>query len=236
MANTLAYTLHSIQDSFDHCDIGVAIPQFQTCDGAQLDSVNAVIVNAIQDIVDAFCWVESASDDTHLGPPKNGLGVDPIILTATPSLISVELYIATWRSGTCRNHYTRTINIDVEDSRELRMGEIFKNRTSAALFFSKYCERALKVHWEVAPLAQWQVDIGRMSASQSLGFRNRDMVFIFAPHSVGPHAIGRTLVDIPFDATHQFLTDRMIDLLACNDHEPDEGRATPQLNLTPIEG
>ena len=122
MANTLAYTLHSIQDSFDHCDIGVAIPQFQTCDGAQLNSVNAVIVNAIQDIVDAFCWVESASDDTHLGPPKNGLGVDSIILTATPSLISVELYIATWRSGTCRNHYTRTINIDVEDSRELRIG------------------------------------------------------------------------------------------------------------------
>ena len=54
MANTLAYTLHSIQDSFDHCDIGVAIPQFKTCDGAQLDSVNTVIVNAIQDIVDAF--------------------------------------------------------------------------------------------------------------------------------------------------------------------------------------
>ena len=236
MANTLAYTLRSIQDSFDHCDIGVAIPQFQACDGAQLDSVNAVIVNAIQDIVDAFCWVEFASDDTHLGPPKNGLGVDSIVLTATPSLISVELYIATWRSGTCRNHYTRTINIDVEDSRELRIGDIIKNRTSAALFFSKYCERALKVHWEVAPLAQWQVDIGSMSASQSLGFRNRDMVFIFAPHSVGPHAIGRRLVDIPFDAAHQFLTDRMIDLLACNDHEADEGRANPQFNLTPIEG
>ena len=43
-----------------------------------------------------------------------------------------------------------------------------------------------------------------------------------APHSVGPHAIGRMLVDIPFDATHQFLTDRMIDLLACNDHDPDK--------------
>ena len=102
MANTLAYTSHSIQDSFDHCDIGVAVPQFKTCDGAQLDSVNAVIVNAIQDIVDAFLWVESASDDTHLGPTKNGLGVDHIVLTATPSLISVELYIATWRSGACR--------------------------------------------------------------------------------------------------------------------------------------
>ena len=74
MANTLAYTLHSIQDSFDHCDIGVAIPQFKTCDGAQLDSVNAVIVNAIQDIVDAFCWVESASDDTHLAHQKMDWG------------------------------------------------------------------------------------------------------------------------------------------------------------------
>ena len=144
MANTLAYTLHSIQDSFDHCDIGVAIPQFQTCDGAQLDSVNAVIVNAIQDIVDAFFWVEFASDDTHLGPPKNGLGVDSIILTATPSLISVELYIATWRSGTCRNHYTRTINIDVKDSRELRLGDIFKNRSSAALFFFKILRKGFE--------------------------------------------------------------------------------------------
>ena len=85
--------------------------------------------------MDAFFRVASASDDTHLGPPKNGLGVDPIILTATPSLISVELYIATWRSGTCRNYYTRTINIDVENSESCVWGKYSKIELRPLYFF-----------------------------------------------------------------------------------------------------
>jgi hypothetical protein len=207
MANTLGYRSHGIKDNSYHCDIGVAIPQFHTCDGTPSDSVNTVIVDVIQDIVDAFLWVESgssASENKDLNPPKNGLWVDPIILTATPSLISLELYIATCRSGAYRNHYTRSLNIEVEDSRELLSGDIIKDRAGADLFFSKYCERALKARWDVAHLAQWKLDIGGASTSQSFGFRNTDMVFIFAPHRVGLHAIGRTLVKIPFKATYRF--------------------------------
>jgi hypothetical protein len=111
-----------------------------------------------------------------------------------------------------RSHYTRTLNVDVENCRELLLADMIEDRASATLFFSKYCEEALKAHWDVAHLAKWKLDMSGASASQSIGFRNTDMIVIFAPHYVGSHAIGRALVEIPFNAASRFLTDRIIEL------------------------
>ena len=52
-----------------------------------------------------------------------------------------------------------------------------------------------------------------MSISQSFGFRNADLIFIFAPRDLGGHAFGRKVVELPFNDVYRFLTDRTINLL-----------------------
>ena len=126
-----------------------------------------------------------------------------------------------------RSHYTRTLNVDVENCRELLLADMIEDRASATQFFSKYCEGALKEHWDVAHLANWKLDMSGASTSQSIGFRNTDLIVIFAPHYVSTHAIGRTLVEIPFNAASRFLTDRVIDLLV-GPHQDADTMATSE--------
>jgi len=239
--DTLGYRLETIHSHIsDRCEIGVAIPQFLLSDGIALVAANDLIEKTIGDVVEAFLWVKSESSETEIHErllSNDGLWIHPIILSATRSLISVELNITTYGCGAHRNHYTRAVNIDVEHSSELALADILKDHDSAALFFSKYCESALKVHWDLAHVARWELDLRGASTSQSLGFRNSHLVLIFAPHHVGPHNVGRTTVEIPFNAAYHFLTDRMIDLLSSEDRNGNVVEPSlANLTLVPIEG
>jgi hypothetical protein len=68
---------------------------------------------------------------------------DLLTPAATRSLISIEFYISTYRRGdTKRQHYTRTLNIDVEHSSELFLREIVKNQATAILRILTQMERS----------------------------------------------------------------------------------------------
>ena len=166
----------------------------------------------------------SANEIKELGlekSPNDGLWLQPIVLTATRSLISIEFYISTYRRGEKqRQHYTRTLNIDVENSTELFLNNMVSNEAIAMKFFSIYCENALRAEPDFHLTEKdWEFDSSGMSISQSFGFRNADLIFIFAPRDIGGHAFGRKVVELPFNDVYRFLTDRTIDLLV-GQHEP----------------
>jgi TIR domain len=221
----LEYNLREISpESSTHCDIRVTIPQFDTADNDLLTSANSLIEGTAQDILEAFLVQAgsglSAKEIKELGLEKSandGFWLQPIVLTATRSLISIEFYISTYRRGdTKRRHYTRTLNIDVEHSSELFLREIVKNQATAMKFFENTlrAEPDFRLDGEV-----WKFDPSGASTSQSFGFRNADLIFIFAPRDVGGHAFGRKVVELPFNDVYRFLTDRIIDLLV-GQHQP----------------
>jgi hypothetical protein len=207
-----------------HCDIGVTIPQFHTSDGVLLSPINSLIEGTARDIMEAFLVQMasglSAAEIKELRlekSPNDGFWLQPIVLTATDSLISTEFYISTYRRGAMdRSHYTRTLNIDVQNYSELFPREIIKDETVAFRFFSTYCENALRAKWDLSHLTKqdWEFDPSGASAFQSFGFRKADLVFIFAARRVGAQVFGRTVVELPFNDVYRFLTNRMIDLLA----------------------
>jgi hypothetical protein len=81
-------------------------------------------------------------------------------------------------------------------------------------FFSIYCENALRAEPDfLLARKDWKFDPSGVSPSQSFGFRNADLIFIFAPREVGGHAFGRKVVELPFNDVYRILTDRIIDLL-----------------------
>jgi TIR domain len=228
----LEYKLRQISpESSTHCDIGVTIPQFDSTESDLLDSANSLIEVTAQDILNAFliragCGL-SANEIKELGLEKSsndGFWLQPIILTATRPLISIEFYISTYRRGeTQRHHYTRTLNIDVENSTELFLKSIVSNEAMAMKFFSIYCENALRAEPEFHLTGKdWKFDSSGMSISQSFGFRNAELIFIFAPRDIGGHAFGRKVVELPFNDVYRFLTDRIIDLLV-DQQEPADG-------------
>ena len=205
-----------------HCDIGVTIPQVDLADNDLIAAANSLIEGTAQDILQAFLVQAgsglSAKAIKELGlekSPNDGFWLQPIVLTATRSLISIEFYISTYRRGeTQRHHYTRTLNIDVEDSTELLLKNIVHNEAMAMKFFSIYCENAFRAEPDFYLTGKdWKFDSSGMSISQSFGFRNADLIFIFAPRDIGGHAFGRKVVELPFNDVYRFLTDRTIDLL-----------------------
>jgi len=204
-----------------HCDIGVTIPQVDQ-NNDLIAAANSLIEGTAQDILEAFLVHAgsglSGKEIKDLGlekSPNDGFWLQPIVLTATRSLISTEFYISTYRRGeTQRRHYTRTINIDVENSTELYLNNIVHNEATAMQFFSIYCENALRAEPDFLLAGKdWKFDPSGVSPSQSFGFRNADLIFIFAPCEVGGHAFGRKVVELPFNDVYRFLTDRIIDLL-----------------------
>ena len=191
-------------------------------DNDLLAAANSLIEGTAQDILEAFLVQAgsglSAKEIKELGlekSPNDGFWLQPIVLTATRSLISIEFYISTYRRGeTQRHHYTRTLNIDVENSTELFLKDIVHNEAMAMKFFSIYCENALRAEPDFHLTGKdWKFDSSGMSISQSFGFRNADLIFIFAPRDIGGHAFGRKVVELPFNDVYRFLTDRIIDLL-----------------------
>jgi TIR domain-containing protein len=217
------YKLRQIfPESSTHCDIGATIPQFDTSDNVLLSPINSRIEGTAQDILEAFLVHAgsglSAKEIKELGLEKSandGFWLQPIVLTATHSLISIEFYISTYRRGEKqRQHYTRTLNIDVENSSELSIHDIVNDQATAMAFFSRYCENALRDQsdFRLAGL-DWEFDPSGASTSQSFGFRNADLIFIFAPRHVGTHAFGRKLVELPFNDVYRLLTNRIINLL-----------------------
>jgi hypothetical protein len=223
----LEYKLQQISpESSTHCDISVTIPQFDTADNDLLTPANSLIEGTAQDILQAFLGQmepgPSAEEIKELRlekSPNDGFWLQPIVLTATHPLISIEFYISTYRRGeTHRQHYTRTLNIDVENSSELFLKDIVNNQATAIEFFSIYCENALRAE-PYFHLADWKFDPSGASISQSFGFRNADLIFIFAPRDVVGHAFGRKVVELPFNDVYRFLTNRIIDLLVGR-HQP----------------
>ena len=215
-------------ESPTHRDIGVTIPQCDPEDNDLLAAANSLIEGTAQDILEAFLVQAgsglSAKEIEDLGlekSPNDGFWLQPIVLTATRSLISIEFYISTYRRGEARrHHYTRTLNIDVENSTELMLKNIVRSEAMAMKFFSTYCENALRAEPDFHLSGKdWKFDSSGVSISQSFGFRNADLIFIFAPHDIGGHAFGRKVVEIPFNEVYRFLTDRIIDLVV-GQHQP----------------
>ena len=166
--------------------------------------------NNIQPTGDVIRRVITSSLDPNLERPElRAFKRDPF------ALVSVEFYISTYRRGeTQRHHYTRTLNIDVEYSTELSLKNIVHNEAMAMKFFSIYCENALRVEPDFYFTGKdWKFNSSGTSISQSFGFRNADLIFIFAPRDIGGHAFGRKVVELPFNDVYRFLTDRIIDLL-----------------------
>jgi TIR domain len=223
LPTTLEYKQrHIFPESETHCDIGVTIPHFDTEDDDLLVAANSLVEGTAQDILEAFLVNAgsglSAKEIKELGlekSPNDGFWLQPIVLTATRSLISTEFYISTYRRGeTQRRHYTRTINIDVENSTELFLRNLVHNEAMAMQFFSIYCKNALRAEPDFLLAGKdWKFDPTGVSPSQSFGFRNADLIFIFAPREVGGHAFGRKVVVLPFNDVYRILTDRIIDLL-----------------------
>ena len=220
----LEYKLRQIlPENSTHFDIGVTIPQFDPADNDLLAPANSLIEGAAQDILEAFLVQAgsglAAKEIKELGlekSPNDGFWLQPLVLTATRSLISVEFYISTYRRGEKQRHYyTRTLNIDVDNSTEFSLKYIVNNEAMAMHFFSTYCENALRAEPDFHLIGKdWKFDSSGMSISQSFGFRNADLIFIFAPRDIGGHAFGRKVVELPFNDVYRFLTDRIIDLLA----------------------
>ena len=231
LPKTLEYAQRQIHPkSSTHCDVGVTIPQFYTSDNVLLSTINSLIEGTAQDILEAFLVYAgsglSAKEIKELGLEKSandGFWLQPIVLTATHSLISIEFYISTYRRGAAhRDHYTRTLNFDVQNSSELFMREIVNNQAIAMKFFSTYCENSLRAQADFYLAEQdWEFDPSGALTSQSFGFRNADMIFIFAPRHVGAQAFGRKLVEFPFNEVYRFLTDRIIDLLVGQEEPSD---------------
>jgi TIR domain-containing protein len=223
LPNMLKYKLWKIlPKGSTHCDISVTVPQFDSADNDLLDAANSLIEGTAQDILEAFLVQAgsglSAKEIKELGlekSPNDGFWLQPIILTATRPLISIELYISTYRRGqTQKQHYTRTLNIDVENSSELFLKDVVDNQAMAMKFFSIYCENALRAEPDFhLTRKDWNFDSSGTSISQSFGFRNADLIFIFAPRDIGGHAFGRKVVELAFNDVYRFLTDRIIDLL-----------------------
>ena len=212
-----------LPESSTHCDVGVTIPQFDTANNDLLTAANSLIEGTARDILQACLVTDGASVYQRRKlkscglekSPNDGFWLQPIVLTATHSLISIEFYISTYRRGeTQRQHYTRTLNIDVANSSELFLKDIVNNEAMAMKFFSIYCENALKSEPDFRLAGKdWKFDPSGASTSQSFGFRNADLIFIFAPREVSGHAFGRKVVELPFNDVYRILTDRIIDLL-----------------------
>jgi TIR domain len=227
----LEYKLRQIlPESSTHYDIGVTIPEFYTSDNDLIAPVKSLIEGTAQDILEAFLVHAgsglSAKEIKELGLEKSvndGFWLQPIVQTATHSLISIEFYISTYRRGEKqRQHYTRTLNIDVQNSSELFMHDIVNNQATAMKFFSRYCENALRAQSDFRLAGrEWEFDPSGASTSQSFGFRNADLIFIFAPRHVGAQAFGRKLVELPFNDVYRFLTNRIIDLLVGHQEPAD---------------
>ena len=219
----LEYKLRQIlPENSTHYDIGVTIPQFDPADNDLLAAGNSLIEGTAQDILEAFLVNAgsglAAKEIKELGwekSPNDGFWLQPLVLTATRFLISVEFYISTYRRGEPqRHHYTRTLNIDVENSIEFFLENTVRNEAMAMKFLSTYCENALRAEPDLQLTGtDWKFDPSGMSISQSFGFRNADLIFIFAPRDIGGHAFGRKVVELRFNDVYRFLTDRIIDLL-----------------------
>jgi len=204
-----------------HCDIGVTIPEFHMADGEKLASVNSLIEGTARNILEVFLahavpmLSPEENSESELEELRDGFWLQPTVLTGTHSLISLEFYISTRISGEARRqYYTKTLNIDVENSSELFLKDLVTNQDMAMNFFSRYCENALTAESEFRLAAKdWKFDSSGVSPFQSFGFRNADLIFIFAPRPIGEHAFGRKRVELPFNDVYRFLTNRTIDLL-----------------------
>jgi TIR domain len=227
LPDKVEYKLRQIlQENVIHCDIGVTIPEFHTFDHVLFSDINSLIEGRARDILEAFLAQTDSAEKAKASPfsRKDGFWLQPTILTATRPLISVEFYISTYIWGTThRNHYTRSLNIDVENSAELTLKDVVKDQATATKFFSKYCEAALIAQTDFRlAIGDWAFDPNAASTSQCFGFRNADLLFIFAPREVAGHAFGRKVVELPFNDVYRILTDRIIDLLIGR-YDPADG-------------
>jgi len=144
----------------------------------------------------------TAEDIKNLPKGMNfDLEVGYTIEHVSEDLISVNFGRYEYTGGAHPNHWTFTLNYDLEKNRTLQLADLFKHESNYLEIISRHSIASIKKQQGEYADEEW---IGRGAGPKLENFKSwvvteKGFKFNFDPYQVGPYAAGDFTVDIPYE-------------------------------------
>ena len=131
---------------------------------------------------------------------NNYLDVGYSVEWATNEIISLQFTNSTFTGGVHPNYYSKTLNYDLKNGRELKLSDVFLPSAKYLKFVSDYSIAELKTKLgDTADLETINIGAGAKAENyQNWNLTKKGLEFTFDPYQVASYAEGQQIVIIPY--------------------------------------
>ncbi|HEX8289750.1 MAG TPA: DUF3298 and DUF4163 domain-containing protein [Pyrinomonadaceae bacterium] len=138
---------------------------------------------------------------------SNYLEMNYAVELADDNTISIAFANSVYEGGAHPNHFSFTINYDLKNGREIKLGDLFKSNSGYLKAISDYCIKKLKEDAGEMTDEEWLKTGAGADAKnfKSWNLTRKGILINFDPYQVAPYTAGPQDVLIPFDKLKNIL-------------------------------
>ena len=146
---------------------------------------------------------------------NNYLEMSYVVDLANDKIVSISFANSIYEGGAHPNHYSLTINFDLQTGREIKLADLFKPNSNYLKVISDYCIKALKEKAEDMSDDEW-ISTGAGPDAKNFGswnIKKTGIMINFDPYQVAAYAAGPQDVLIPYEKLKNILKPEWLSLL-----------------------
>lgn len=146
---------------------------------------------------------------------NNYLEMSYVVELANDKIISISFANSTYEGGAHPNHYSLTINFDLQTGREIKLADLFKPDSNYLKIISDYSIKALKEKAEDMSDDEWLATGAGPEAKNftSWNIKKTGILINFDPYQVAAYAAGPQDTLIPYEKLKSILKPEWFSLL-----------------------
>ncbi len=190
-------------------EIAAQYPQLSGGNNPNLEKFNQLARATVARKVAGFKkdMAPTEGEDTEESRPEGSmasdLNVGYTVALAQDDLVSVDFRVGSYFQGAAHpNTYSETLNYDLKNGKQLKLGDLFKPGAKYLQAIATYCIGDLKKQTDKGLMAE-EIDKGAAANAknyQSWTITRRGLGIAFDAYQVGPYAAGPQFVLVPYSA------------------------------------
>jgi len=151
---------------------------------------------------------EDAEESRPEGSMASDLNVSYTVALAQDDLVIIDFRVGSYFQGAAHpNTYSETLNYDLKNGKQLKLGDLFKPGAKYLQAIANYCIADLKKQTDKG-LMNEEIEKGAAANAknyQSWTITKRGLGVTFDAYQVGPYAAGPQYVLVPYSALKDFI-------------------------------
>jgi hypothetical protein len=180
----------------DHYEYEVDYPQLEGVKDARTEGFNKAVLNIVNAHVSRFKKeAPEGFDATIPDAQPNGLWIDYDVTLANDAVISVVFNESEYESGAAHpNSFSTTLNYDLQNSKEIKLRDLFNANSNYLQTISTQCQRILAARLKKQD-AYIEETVKEGTAPKAENFQSwnitrKGLLFNFDPYEVAAYALG----------------------------------------------